>query len=95
MKHFGGVVCNMQNLLIGFFRFLFSMLDFLPSIEIGFIGEISNSLQYLFAFINKANFIIPVNTVLSVISAVFVTKLAFIAFFVVAWVIRRVIDVIP
>ena len=85
----------MQNLLVSFFRFLFSMLDFLPSIEIGFISEISNSLQYLFSFINNANFVIPVSTVLSVISAVFVTKLAFIAFFVVAWIIRRVVDVIP
>ena len=85
----------MQNLLVSFFRFLFSMLDFLPSIEISFISEISNSLQYLFSFINNANFVIPVSTVLSVISAVFVTKLAFIAFFVVAWIIRRVVDVIP
>lgn len=85
------IICGVLN----FFRDL--IINHFPnlSLESGTLSSISNGFDMVIQFVAQINFLIPLPTVLIILSLVYGIKLAKFALFLVNWVIRRIADIIP
>lgn len=73
------------------------LIDKLPelSIDSGAFSNMEGALPQVVDFIAKANYIVPIDTILLVLSIVYGFRLAKFTLFVINWGIRRIADFVP
>lgn len=81
--------------VLDFFKLI--VVKLFPDLSVGsdVLGNISSGLVTVVEFIAKANFFIPVPTILLILSLVYGFKLVKFTLFLANWVIRRIADIIP
>lgn len=88
----------MTDLICKVLDFLAGMITkFLPTLAIdpAQMASISSGVASVVGFIGKVNFIIPVPTILLILTIVFTFKVSKFLFFIINWIIRRICDLIP
>lgn len=84
--------------------FVCSIIEFVGKLLSGFptfdmassnLSTISSSLNTVLDFINQANFIIPLSDILIIIGIDLTIRVTKFLIFIINWIIRRVVDVIP
>lgn len=65
------------------------------SIDSAYYTNIRNALATVVDFIKQVNFIVPIDTILLILSIVYGFRLVKFAVFVINWVVRRIADFIP
>lgn len=85
------IICGVLN----FFRDLIANHFPSLSLESGTLSSIANGFDMVIQFVAQINFLIPLPTILIILSLVYGIKLAKFALFLVNWLIRRIADIIP
>ena len=65
------------------------------SVSDSFLSNVADALELVIDFVAKVNFLIPIPTILLVMSIVYTFKYSKFIVFCVNWVIRRIADLIP
>lgn len=88
----------MTDLICNFIDFILELtLLIMPDIEFvwDFFSNISSYLEIGLDLLIKINFLIPVPLIMGVLFIQLLLRIAFIALYILNWVIRRIFDVIP
>ena len=87
----------MTNLLVGFIELLKGWVMKLPELGIdsGHLSSMQFALSAVVDFIVKANYLVPIDTILLLISIKYGFRLIKFTIFIINWVIRRIADIIP
>lgn len=87
----------MTSLLVGFIELLKGWVMNLPELGIdsSHLSSIQSAVSAVLDFIVKANFLVPIDTILLLISIKYGFRLIKFTIFIVNWVIRRIADIIP
>lgn len=87
----------MTDIIISFLNFLKGMVLKLPDLAVdsSVLSSIVSSVDVVMDFIAGVNFIVPVDTILLILSIVYGIRLAKFLLFAGNWVLRRIFDLIP
>lgn len=85
----------MQELILSIIDFLISMVNFFPTLPTENMENISSSVTYILDLLGRANFLIPVPDLLLIITIIVGFRVTLLTIFVINWVIRRIMDIIP
>lgn len=88
----------MTDLLVKSLQFLTDCVaKYMPTVGLGdgVLANVVNAVGYLVNLIASLNWILPVKDIMLIFSIYFAYRAAMFGFFVVNWVIRRILDIIP
>lgn len=86
----------MTKIICNFLDFLGNSLNFLlPSISDTGVSQVSDAVLFFVKFISAADYLFPVSTLFTVIGIVVSYKLFMVSWWVINWILKAVLDVIP
>lgn len=87
----------MTDIAVGFLEMLQSWIGKLPdlSVDSSVISSMTSAADTVISFIAAANYIVPISTILLILSIVYGFKLLKFSVFIINWVIRRIADFVP
>lgn len=87
----------MTDLAVGFLNMLQSWIGKLPdlSVDSSVMSSLTAAVDTVISFMAAANYIIPISTILLILSIVYGFKILKFSVFIVNWVIRRIADFVP
>lgn len=87
----------MTDLAVSFLGLLESWVMKLPdlSVDSSVVTSMSSAMDSVVSFIAAANYVVPITTILLILSLVYGFKLVKFSIFAINWVIRRIADFVP
>lgn len=87
----------MTEFFVKMLELLQGLIDKLPSLSIdsGAVSSIEGALPQIVEFIAKVNYIVPIDTILFLLSIVYGFRVVKFTIFIINWVIRRIADFVP
>lgn len=87
----------MTDIIVKVLNWMAGLVEKLPdmSLESSSMSSITSGLEMIINFLAQVNFLVPIDTILLIISIVYGIRLAKFLIFVGNWVLRRIFDLIP
>lgn len=87
----------MTDFLNGLLEVVKSVIDGMPvlSLEGGTLSSISTALSTIVSWVKVVNFMVPLDTILLVVSIVLAIRMTKFSIFIANWIIRRIADFFP
>ncbi len=87
----------MTDMIVGLLDLVSSLIQKLPelSIDSAHLSSMSSAFSTIIDFLVKANYVVPIDTILLITSIVYGFRVVKFGVFVVNWIIRRLVDAVP